>query len=97
MLNNSKKENMTNKRGQVGESVTWIIATIVLIGILMIFIFISVALSKTKSLEVGLKEGAEDSADWINSKTQMAYSISASNKNKIQGWISQAGKDDKDE
>ncbi|MCX6750367.1 MAG: hypothetical protein NTZ83_02835 [Candidatus Pacearchaeota archaeon] len=88
------KENMINKKGQVGESVTWIIATIVLIAILLIFIYISVALSKAKSLEVSLKEGSGDSADWINSKTQMAYSISASNKNKIQGWISQTKEDE---
>jgi biopolymer transport protein ExbD len=81
---------MINKRGQVGESVTWIVATIVLIVILIIFIYASVVLSKAKSFEVSLKKGSEDSADWINSKTELAYSISSSNKNRIQGWISQA-------
>lgn len=80
---------MKNKRAQVGETITWIIATIVLIGVIMIFIYISVAMSKTKSLEAGVKEGAEDSADWINSKTELAYSINPNNKVRIQRWISQ--------
>jgi len=85
---------MINKKAQVGESITWIISTIVIIAILFIFIYLSVALAKTKSLEVKVKEGSGDSADWITSKTQLAYSINPNNKNKIQAWISQAGKDE---
>lgn len=81
---------MTNKRGQVGESITWIVATIVLIVLLIIFIYASIALSKVKSLKTNIKPDSSSSVDWINSKTQIAYSIDSSNKNKIQGWISQA-------
>ena len=80
---------MRNKKAQVGESVTWIIATIVIIATLLIFIYISVALSKTKSLDVKLKE--DSGGDWITAKTQMAYSISIANRNRIQEWISQEG------
>lgn len=80
---------LNNKRAQVGESITWIVATIILIVILIIFIYASVALSKAKSIKTNIKADSVDSVDWINSKTQMAYSISANNKNKIEGWISQ--------
>lgn len=90
MLNNSRKENMKNKRAQVGETVTWVIATIILIIVLIVFIFISSTLAKTKSLKVNLKVDSEDSFNWIDSKTQMAYSVNSANKNKIQGWISQS-------
>jgi predicted PurR-regulated permease PerM len=82
-----------DKKGQVGETITWVIATIILIVILLVFIFASIALSKLKSLNMTLKDSSENSVDWINSKTQMAYSINSNNKNKIQGWISQARDD----
>jgi len=93
MSNSSREEKLKNKRGQVGESITWIIATIVLIAILLIFIYASVALSKMKSIKINLKE---DSVDWINAKNQMAYSISSVNKNRIQTWISDAEGDGED-
>ena len=80
---------LKDKRGQVGETITWVIATIILIVILMVFIFASVALSKVKSLKVNLKANSEENVDWINSKTQMAYSINSANKNKINLWISE--------
>jgi ABC-type phosphate transport system permease subunit len=85
MLNNKK-----NKKAQVGESITWIIATIILVVILIIFIYASVALSKTKSFNSDVKEKLTDSVDWINSKTEMAYSINDNGKNRIQTWISQS-------
>jgi len=82
------------KKGQVGESITWIVATLILIAILLVFIYLSITLSKTKSLNVSLKADSEDSVNWINSKTEMAYSINANNKNKIEEWISLEGKNE---
>ena len=81
---------LSNRKAQVGETITWIIATIVLIVILMVFIFISSTLAKTKSLKVNIKIDSQDSFDWIGSKTEMAYSINSANKNRIDGWISQS-------
>ena len=85
---------MINKKGQVSETMTWVIVTIILIVILLVFLFLSVALSKTKSLNAGVKSSSESSANWINSKTQMAYSINSNNKNKIQEWISEERTDE---
>ncbi|MEK6832511.1 MAG: hypothetical protein AABY32_00560 [Nanoarchaeota archaeon] len=78
-----------NKKAQIGESITWVIATIILIVVLIIFIYASIALAKTKSLKFDTKADSEDSVDWINAKTQMAYLINENNKNKIEAWISQ--------
>lgn len=86
MLNNKK-----NKKAQVGEFLTWVIATIVLIVVLIIFIYASSILSATKYLKVNLSDDSGESVDWVTSKTQFAYTISSMNKNRIQGWISQAG------
>lgn len=80
-----------NKRGQIGETITWTVATIVLIVLLIIFIYSSIALSKVKNIKAEVKVNSADTVDWINSKTQIAYTISSVNKNKIQVWISQGG------
>ena len=80
---------LNSKKAQVGETVTWIVATIVLIAILLIFIFASSILAKSKSLKVNLKANSEEDVSWIDSKTKMAYSLNNANKNKIIAWISQ--------
>ena len=80
---------LNSKKAQVGETVTWIVATIVLIAILLIFIFASSILAKSKSLKVNFKANSEEDASWIDSKTQMAYSLNNANRNKIVTWISQ--------
>ena len=80
---------LNSKKAQVGETVTWIVATIVLIAILLIFIFASSTLAKFKSFKVNLKDNSEEDVSWIDSKTKMAYSLNNANKNKIIAWISQ--------
>jgi len=85
---------LDNRRAQVGESITWVVATIILIIILIVFIYASIALAKTKSLKLDSKADSEDSLDWINSKTQIAYSINENNKDKIGEWISQGRKNE---
>jgi hypothetical protein len=80
---------LNNKKGQVGETVTWVVATIFLIVILLLFIYASVAMAKAKHLNANVKLGSGNSLDWASSKTQMAYAVSSLNKNKIQTWISQ--------
>jgi hypothetical protein len=84
---------MMNKKGQVSETMTWVIVTILLVVILLVFIYLSVALSKTKSLNANIKSGSENSVNWVNSKTQIAYSINSNNKNKIQAWIAEESTD----
>lgn len=84
---------LNNKKAQVGESVTWIVATIAIIAVLLIFTYISLVLSKTKSFKINFEEKSENSEDWIDSKTEMAYSINSNNKIRIQNWISKRGED----
>lgn len=85
--------NKLNKRGQVSETLTWIIATIIIIVVLLVFIYASIALGKTKGIDtkVDLKES---SVDWINVKTNLAYSLNNANREKINGWISEEGENE---
>jgi len=80
---------MINKKAQIGESISWVVATIILIVILIIFIYASIALAKVKSVKLDVKEDSDNSVSWIDSKTQIAYSINNNDKSKIEEWISQ--------
>ncbi len=85
---------LNNKKAQVGETITWIIATIVLVAILITFIFISASLSKVKSLKTTSQSDSSKEVDWINTKTKLAYSINPENRNIITLWISKEGEYD---
>jgi hypothetical protein len=37
-----------NKKGQTGETISWVIATLVIIGVLLIFIYVSTLMAKVK-------------------------------------------------
>ncbi len=86
---------MLNKKltkGQVGDTVTWLVATLIIIFILGIFIFISNGLAKANQISSSLKEffsGSKDAAkaDWFSVKTNLAFSKNSENKDKITEWI----------
>lgn len=92
MLNNNL---LKNKRAQVGETLTWIVATIIIIFILLIFIYASVALGKAKAInpkKVKFKDLGEDGKKeitWIEAKTILAKQINSQNENSIDNWINQ--------
>ena len=80
---------MLNKKAQVSEIMTWLVATIIIISILLVFIFVSSLLAqKTKIIKVkDLKVDFEKEVDLLATKTSIAYSFaSESEKNLIERW-----------
>lgn len=84
-------EMFRDRRGQVGETTTWIVATIIIIILLIIFVYISYALAKASgvidystSVDVG---GKSIKVDWISEKTNFAFEINEGSKNTIEAWI----------
>jgi hypothetical protein len=77
-----------NKRAQIGETITWVVATLIIVAILVIFVVISIALGKTKNLASNRNVNVgESSLDLIKTKTEIAYTLNSQNKNKIEEWI----------
>jgi len=74
-----------NKKAQVGETLTWIIATLIIIITLIIFIYASSVLPKE---HISPKVNVEDEVDGIEMKISFAHFL-AQNKNKelIDDWI----------
>lgn len=82
--------NGSNSRGQVADTMTWIVATIIIITILVLFVYASSVLAKTKSVgrfAKGLFSEDDNGADWIKVKMDFAYGIEDENKEVISQWI----------
>lgn len=83
-----------NKKGQISDAITWVVATLVIIFLIVTSIYISSLMGKSKSVE---KEKIivldEDAVNWIQEKTEFAYNINPNNNVKIDLWIKEAGVD----
>ncbi len=65
-----------SRSAQVGETITWIIATLVIIGILLLFIFFSSLMSKVKAIRVGNLETDVKVTNLLTEKTSFANQLS---------------------
>jgi hypothetical protein len=65
-----------NKKAQAGETVSWVIATLVIIGILIIFIYASVLMSKVKVINLqGVQSDLTDKSKVLEEKTHLSNLI----------------------
>ncbi len=70
------------KKGQVGETISWIVATVVIVGILIFFIYISILISKTKAIGLlNLQSDIAEKPEVLMQKTSFSHQI-AGNRNK---------------
>jgi len=87
---------MLSKRGQVSDTMTWVVATVIIVVILLSFIFISSILAEAKNIPSNFASkftsNYEKKSNWMNNKTQFALDINSNNENKILIWIKEAVK-----
>ena len=80
-----------SKKAQAGEAVTWIVATIVIIGILLIFTFISSVFAQENGMVVSFSRVFSNdeltNVDWVQTKTNLAFGLNSANKDFIENWI----------
>lgn len=84
--------NYKKKKGQVSDTMTWIIATLIIVVILLVFIWASSIISEARNVERfaksrSLDEDSGEKIDWIGIKTSFAYEINNQNKVSIDKWI----------
>ena len=63
---------MFNKKGQIGETMTWLIATVIIILIIIMFLFSSSILSKAKNIKITFNN-LEISSDVLLVKSTFTY------------------------
>ena len=86
---------MLNNKGQIAETMTWVVATIIVVVTLIVFIFISTSLSKAKDFNpkgivMNFAEKISDDVKGISrleQKTEFAITRNSANEELIQEWI----------
>jgi hypothetical protein len=78
-----------NRKGQVGETLTWVVATLILIFILMTSIYFTIVLGKAKNLETKEdKVSFSEEFSLLSLETSLAHVLSGNkNQEKINLWI----------
>jgi hypothetical protein len=71
-----------NKKAQTGETIAWLIATLVIVGILILFIYASVLMSNVKGVNIGnLQTDSTKESAVLTEKTTLS-NVMMNNKNK---------------
>lgn len=83
---------LKNKRAQLGETMTWVIATIIVVVTLIVFIYVSSLLKGIRDVKIpDLKLDSNSDVNWIQSKISFAHSLDEDkNKEFIDNWIKEA-------
>jgi hypothetical protein len=85
------KYKIKNKKAEVGLTMTWIIATIIIVISISFFIFFADLLAKQSSIKstinkIGISEDF-DFSEWFKEKTILAFSLNTNNDEVIGLWI----------
>ena len=80
------KKILRSKRAAIGEAITWVVATIIVLVVMTIFIFASNIMAKGKNLGVG-GETEIEIGELIEIKTGLAFEQNELNKESIENWI----------
>jgi hypothetical protein len=88
MLELKMKNLILNNKAQISQTLTWIVATIIIVGILMVSIALSLVLANAKKI-AGQQAGNVESRLEKNSlvletKTSLAYELNNTNKREIE-------------
>ncbi len=64
-------------KGQIGATISWVIATVIIIGILIIFIYLSILISKTKIIQtINLQFDVVGKSELLAQKTSFSHQLS---------------------
>ena len=99
MLNNRQKAkplaifHKMDNRAQLSDAMTWIVATLIIIVILVVFVFASSILAKTYKTASSLKSvgfgDSEEGVDLVDMKNSFAFEKNKDNNLKIEAWLNE--------
>ena len=84
---------MNQKKGQIGETMTWIVATLIIVFVLLVSIYVSSLLSKTKNIGSDDFNSEDLRQDLLAKKSLIAFLLSEnSNEKTTYAIINEEGK-----
>jgi hypothetical protein len=78
-----------NKKAQMAETITWVVATVIIIFLLVLSIYFSSVLGKGKSVDKENIKISQRNENWIEVKTSLAYGSNSENKENIDIWVNE--------
>jgi hypothetical protein len=81
-----------NKKAAIGETLTWTVATFIIVTMIILFLFFSGLMARLKSVSVDSGNIAVDGEDLIESKTSLALDIEDAKEDYIEDWIKEEKK-----
>jgi len=76
-----------NRKAQISQTLVWVLATILIVGILVVSVLLSFVIAKSKTIlekQPGeVKAGFESEFSVLEMKTNLAYQLNSDNKDKI--------------
>ncbi len=77
-----------NKRGDISKTITWIVATVLIVGVLILFIYISSVMSNIKVVKVGeINSDIGKESLVLSVKTSLAFNRNNTNKEIIENIL----------
>ena len=81
-----------NNRGQLSDTMTWVVATLIIVVVLAVFIYASLLLAEAYKVislvDVDLS-GSEEKVDFVGEKNSLAFEKNNTNEIKIKRWLSE--------
>lgn len=77
---------LNNKKGEIGESITWVVATVIIIVVLTIFIIASNILGGFSKVSVSSGERTLNAGSYLDIKTNLALRENFDNIKTIKDW-----------
>jgi hypothetical protein len=75
---------LKSKKAQTGETISWVIATLVIIGILILFVYISTLMANVKTVSItDLNSDLAGKSLVLAEKTSLAYQLSGNTNKEV--------------
>lgn len=77
-----------SKRGTLGETVTWLVAAMIIIVAILVFVWLSFLMSKVKAINVGdVRTDLGKNSEQLAIKTSIAEQLNNENKQQIENIL----------
>lgn len=84
----SRRNLIKNKKGEIGETINWIVATIIILGILLVSVYITSIMSNLKIIrEADVTSDLKSDSQVLEMKTSLSLRINNIDREKIENAL----------
>ncbi len=84
---------INSKKAQVAETMTWVVATIIIIFLILSSIYIASLLGENKNLKTNKIETSSN-YNWVENKSKNAFELNSENRAEVVLWLNENSLED---